>query len=54
MLDRQLRPGSMGIVASSVFCVLPRVTWMGGEGRPFALTVPAAGILTITLLSRCA
>ena len=50
VLDRQLRPGSMGIVASSVFCVLPRVTWMGGEGRSFALTALVAGILTIALL----
>lgn len=50
VLDRQLRPGSLGIVAGGVFCVLPRVTWMGGEGRSFALTALAAGILSLVLL----
>ena len=50
VLDRQLRPGSYGIVAGVVFCLLPRVTWMGGEGRSFALTALAAGILSLVLL----
>ena len=33
VLDRRWRPGSLGIVAGLVFCVLPRVAWAGVEGR---------------------
>ncbi|MBC7591195.1 MAG: hypothetical protein H7226_09185 [Salinibacterium sp.] len=29
VLDRQLRPGWYGIITGVVFCLLPRVTWMG-------------------------
>jgi mannosyltransferase len=50
VIDRQLRPGSLGLVAGLVFCVLPRVTWMGGEGRSFALATACAALLTALLL----
>ena len=50
VIDRQLRPRSLGLVAGLVFCVLPRVTWMGGEGRSFALATACAALITALLL----
>lgn len=50
MLDRRLRPGSLGILAGLVFAILPRVVWAGGEGRSFALAAAMAALLTLALL----
>jgi mannosyltransferase len=43
-LGRRLGGKRVGIVAGIVFVLLPRVTWAGSEGRPYA---------TITALSAC-
>lgn len=47
VLGRQLASRRIGLVASVVFMILPRVTWMGVEARPFAFSAGAAVWLTI-------
>lgn len=50
VLGRMVSTERVAIIAGLVFCVLPRVTWMGGEGRSYALTAAAAVWLTVALL----
>jgi mannosyltransferase len=50
LLDRRLRPGSLGIAAGLVFGILPRVVWMGGEGRSYAVASAFAALLTLLVL----
>ncbi|MBC7518672.1 MAG: hypothetical protein H7248_07300 [Microbacteriaceae bacterium] len=46
------RPGQLlGAVSGLVFCLLPRVTWLGTEGRSYALTTALAALLTVVLLA---
>ena len=47
VLGRQLHSTTLGILAGTVFAVLPRVTWMGGEGRSFALSALLAVLMTV-------
>ena len=37
-------------IAGVVFCLLPRTTWMGTEGRSYAITAALAALLTIVLV----
>ncbi|POH64074.1 hypothetical protein C3B61_13395 [Cryobacterium zongtaii] len=39
------------ILAGVAFCLLPRVTWMGAEGRSYALTAALAVALTLIFLA---
>lgn len=39
------------ILAGVAFCLLPRVTWMGTEGRSYALTAALAVALTLVFLA---
>jgi mannosyltransferase len=39
------------LLAGIVFCLLPRVTWMGAEGRSYALTAVLAVLLTLVFLA---
>ena len=50
VLGRQLGGNRLGLLAGLVFCLLPRTTWMGGEGRSYAFTALAAVLLTIVLV----
>jgi mannosyltransferase len=50
VLGRQVGGPRLGLVAGLVFCLLPRSTWMGGEGRSYAFTAAAAVLLTIVLV----
>jgi mannosyltransferase len=54
VLVRRLAPGQGGrrtaLVAGIVFTLLPRVTWMGTEGRSYAITVLLAVVLTLAFL----
>ncbi|HEY4268004.1 MAG TPA: glycosyltransferase family 39 protein [Galbitalea sp.] len=45
--------GSMRVALLSgiVFAIMPRVTWMGGEGRSYALTAMMAVLLTLALVN---
>ena len=40
-----------GVLAGLAFCLLPRVTWMGTEGRSYALTAALAVALTLLFLA---
>ena len=42
---------STAILAGVAFCLLPRVTWMGTEGRSYALTATLAVALTLLFLA---
>lgn len=50
VLGRQLGRQRLGAIAGVVFVLLPRVTWMGTEGRSYALTATLAVLVTIALL----
>ncbi|GAA4267409.1 hypothetical protein [Frondihabitans peucedani] len=57
VLGRMLATRRIGLLAGVVFCVLPRVTWMGLEGRSFALgtlLAVASTILFVTAARRSA
>ncbi|MCJ0700676.1 hypothetical protein FRIG_05945 [Frigoribacterium faeni] len=49
-LTRILVDRRTSIVAGLLFCLLPRVTWMGGEGRSYALSAMLAVALTLVLV----
>lgn len=51
VLTRRLAGAPAGLAAGLVFAVLPRVTWMGIEGRSYALTAAVAVWLTVLLVS---
>jgi mannosyltransferase len=46
LLVRSRASGRAAVLAGIVFCLLPRVTWMGAEGRSYALTAALAVLLT--------
>jgi len=50
VLGRVLDRPRLGIVGGIVFCLLPRVTWAGTEGRSYALTAALAVLLTVVLV----
>lgn len=50
VLARMVLSERLALVAGLVFCLLPRVTWMGGEGRSYALSAALAVLLTILLV----
>jgi O-antigen/teichoic acid export membrane protein len=49
-LGKRLGGVVFGAIAGIVFAILPRVTWMGAEGRSSALSTAAAVWLTVLLL----
>ncbi|MDM7889236.1 glycosyltransferase family 39 protein [Curtobacterium sp. RHCJP20] len=51
ILGRRLAGARLGIIAGLLFAVLPRVTWMGAEGRSFALGALLATLSTLLLLA---
>ena len=50
VLGRQLGRPRLALIAGVVFCLLPRVTWAGTEGRSYALTAVAAVLLSIVFV----
>ena len=40
----------LAVLAGVVFCLLPRTTWMGTEGRTYALSATLAILLTLVLV----
>ena len=50
-LVRRLATRRTAVYAGLLFCLLPRVTWSGGEGRSFALTTAFAVLLTLVYLA---
>jgi len=51
ILVRRLASARVALLAGILFAIMPRVTWMGGEGRSYALTAMMAIILTLVLLT---
>lgn len=51
MLARTLANSSIGVVAAALFSIMPRVTWMGIEARPYAASAAIAVWLTVLLLA---
>lgn len=51
VLARRLAGPGVGLAAGLVFGALPRVTWMGIEGRSYAFTAAGAVWLTVLLLT---
>jgi mannosyltransferase len=52
-LTRRVATRSVALTAGIAFCLFPRVTWMGTEGRSYALSVALAVCLTLVLASAC-
>ncbi|MEK6344791.1 MAG: glycosyltransferase family 39 protein, partial [Curtobacterium sp.] len=50
ILGRRLAGARLGIIAGLLFAILPRVTWMGAEGRSFAIGTLLATLSTLLLL----
>lgn len=50
VLGRQLGRPRLAIIAGIAFCLLPRVTWMGTEGRSYAMTALVAVLLTVVFV----
>ena len=50
VLARQLTGTRGALIAGLIFCLLPRTTWMGTEGRSYAVTAALAALLTIVLV----
>ena len=51
VLVRQLATNRLAIIAGALFCLLPRVTWMGAEGRSYAATALLAIVLTLVFVA---
>ncbi|KIU03929.1 glycosyltransferase family 39 protein [Frigoribacterium sp. MEB024] len=51
VLARTLADRRTAVVAGLLFCLIPRVTWMGGEGRSYAFSAMFAVVLTIVLVT---
>jgi mannosyltransferase len=56
MLVRTLGSADLGstrlaVIAGIVFCLLPRITWAGSEGRSYALTTVLATSMTLVLVA---
>ena len=52
-LGRYAGGRTVALLAATVFIVLPRVTWMGIEGRSSALTAAGAAWLTVLFVRAC-
>ena len=52
-LARRVATRTIALVAGTAFCLFPRITWMGSEGRSYALSVMLAVCLTLVLASAC-
>jgi mannosyltransferase len=50
ILGRALGGRRLGVIAGVAMCLFPRVTWMGEEGRSYALSVTLAVALTLVFL----
>ena len=50
VLGRVIDRPRLGVVGGLVFCLLPRVTWAGTEGRSYAATAALAVLLTTVLV----
>ena len=50
VLVRQFSTTGVGVLSGLLFCTLPRVTWMGTEGRSYAISAALAVGLTIVLV----
>jgi mannosyltransferase len=50
VLVRCLGHPRLGLIAGVVFFLIPRVTWMGGEGRSYAFSALLAALLTLVLV----
>jgi mannosyltransferase len=50
VLGRQLGTARFGVIAGLAFCLLPRVSWMGAEGRSFAFSALLAVAVTVVLV----
>ena len=50
VLGRVLDKPRLGVIGGIVFCLLPRVTWAGTEGRSYAATAALAVLLTVVLV----
>ena len=50
VLARRLLGTRTGVIAGIIFCLLPRTTWAGTEGRSYALTCLLAVAATLLLL----
>jgi len=51
ILVRKFGSERLAILSAVLFLLLPRVTWMGGEGRSYAVQVVLAVALTLVLVS---
>jgi len=51
LLVRSLSTPRSALLAGIAFCLLPRVTWMGTEGRSYALTAALAVAVTMIFLA---
>lgn len=51
LLVRSRASRRVAVLAGIVFCLLPRVTWMGAEGRSYALTAALAVTLTLVFIT---
>jgi mannosyltransferase len=49
ILVRRVNRPQLAVVAGLLFCIIPRVTWMGGEGRSYAISALLAASLTLVL-----
>jgi mannosyltransferase len=50
ILARQFGDPRRALFAGIVFCIIPRVTWAGTEGRGYATTALLAGLVTLVLV----
>jgi mannosyltransferase len=50
ILGRQLGRPRLAVIAAVAFCLIPRVTFMGTEGRSYALSATLAALATVALL----
>lgn len=50
VLARTLDRPRLGVIAGIVFCLLPRTTWAGAEGRSYAASAALAALMTILLV----
>jgi mannosyltransferase len=50
VLGRQLDRPRLAVIAGVAFCLIPRVAWMGTEGRSYALTATFAVLATVALM----
>jgi mannosyltransferase len=51
VLATRLTGRRAGVIAGLLFTILPRVTWLGNEGRSYALATAFAAVLTLAFVS---